>query len=372
VSAVILPEEPPRHLVGLEGLRFLCALAILLWHYSHFGYVGSQQALITTDQQPLYGPLKWLYEHGALSVQVFWSISGFVFAWKYGDAIRTGEMPAGRFFWLRFSRLYPLHFVTLLLVAGLQLSYFRSHGEYFVYPENGLKEFVLHLFFASNWFHSSSADDYSFNGPVWSVSVEVLIYGLFFVIAMRWGNSLRIAAALTLAAGAVFVSDLGKNAVVLCIHYYFLGVVTERVYAWAHSSPQAAQRRIAVWVAGAATLCAVLLLHIKVTQALSLVTPFMILLAVEVFAHVRGRFSEWTKAAGELTYSIYLIHFPLQLLIVLLFGALGLSIPWRHPAFLLGFVGLSIGFGMLSYAFLEKPARRVLRGRVRPANGFVK
>lgn len=50
-------------------------------------------------------------------------------------------------------------------------------GSYFVYPNNDIKHFLLNLFFASSWSFESG---HSFNGPIWSVSVEVLLHALFF------------------------------------------------------------------------------------------------------------------------------------------------------------------------------------------------
>ncbi len=357
-----------QHLVGLEALRFLCAVAILFWHYSHFGYVGSQQLLIdSTQAQPLYRQLSWLYSYGALAVQVFWCISGFVFAWKYGESIHNGRTSAREFFWLRFSRLYPLHIVTLLLVAALQWHYYALHHQYFVYPSNGAAEFGLHLLFASNWFHSASADDYSFNGPVWSVSIEVLIYGLFFLIARRCGATLVLSCALTIAAGALFVSGLVKSAVVLCIHYYFLGVLTAHVYARvnAASAPSRGLYRIVLFASIVALLLAAHHFDVKPTRALSALVPLLMLAAIELFVQIDGLPNRLVSAAGELTYSIYMTHFPLQLAIVVAMAHWGVAPPWQHIGFLAAFVCTSIVLGALSFHFLERPTRRYLRAQYR-------
>ena len=113
---------------------------------------------------------------------MFWGVSGFIFFWKYGCPIANKIVSGSRFFVLRFSRLYPLHLATLLLVALLQAIYFHYNHYYFVNPTNDSAHFVLQLFLASNW---GSERVYSFNGPVWSISVEVLAYAFFFV-AVRY------------------------------------------------------------------------------------------------------------------------------------------------------------------------------------------
>ena len=64
-----------------------------------------------------------------------------------------------------------------MLIALLQYVYSRSHGQYFIYQNNSVHAFIAQIFFASNWF-SGQTD--SFNGPIWSISVEILIYFIFF------------------------------------------------------------------------------------------------------------------------------------------------------------------------------------------------
>jgi peptidoglycan/LPS O-acetylase OafA/YrhL len=92
-----------------------------------------------------------IYRYGYLGVQIFWCISGYIFFWKYGEAIATGSISGWNFFVYRLSRLYPLHFVTLLAVALLQYAYFRKSGVYFVYQNNNFREFFLQIFMASSW-----------------------------------------------------------------------------------------------------------------------------------------------------------------------------------------------------------------------------
>jgi len=81
-----------------------------------------------SDGQPFYWLLWPLYDYRRYGVQVFWAISGYIFFWKYKDQIARGSIEAGEFFVLRLSRLYPLHFVTLITVAALQFAFFRVNG----------------------------------------------------------------------------------------------------------------------------------------------------------------------------------------------------------------------------------------------------
>ena len=88
---------------------------------------------------------------------------------------------AGNIFVLRFSRLYPLHIATLLFVAALQPLYFNLTGYFFGYQNNDLTNLVLQLLMASN---ATVQNALSFNRPIWSISVEVLVYFFFFMILL--------------------------------------------------------------------------------------------------------------------------------------------------------------------------------------------
>jgi peptidoglycan/LPS O-acetylase OafA/YrhL len=120
-----LAGEETNKLLGLEVLRFLTAFAILVFHYRHFFFVADKPIGLVTERLPLYGLLRPFHDSGAFGVWVFWCISGFIFFWKYREPVATRAVGGWQFFTLRFSRLYPLHLVTLLVVALLQSVYFN-------------------------------------------------------------------------------------------------------------------------------------------------------------------------------------------------------------------------------------------------------
>ena len=62
---------------GIEILRFISALAILIWHYQHFYFLGDQE--LVTENQPFYNFFRLFYIYGFQGVYFFWCISGFIF-----------------------------------------------------------------------------------------------------------------------------------------------------------------------------------------------------------------------------------------------------------------------------------------------------
>ncbi|USX27941.1 acyltransferase [Oxalobacteraceae bacterium OTU3CINTB1] len=344
-------------LPGIELLRFVCAFAVLMWHYQHFSYVANQAHQFDPVQQPFYPLLSFFYRYGLYGVQVFWCISGFIFFWKYGAVLARRELGAGRFFVLRFSRLYPLHLATLLLVALLQALYAGGHGHYFVYRDNSVGSFLLQLPLASHWLYPLTG--FSFNGPIWSVSLEVLAYAAFFLWSRHAGVGAPATLAAALAAGLAW--RYADWPLLECLLYFYLGALVALAYALV--AGWSAPRRAAAVLAAAALLVLVLAAPwrypIAPGSTLLLATPLAI--GVALALRPRGPAGRALASLGNLTYSSYLLHFPLQLGIALGCGAAGVAVPWRSPWLWLFFIGATFALAHLCYRTVEMPLQRRLR-----------
>lgn len=365
-------------LIGIELLRFAAAFGVLVWHYQNFMIGGSDSAGFVREAQPLYALLAPLYAYGNSGVELFWCISGFIFTWKYLEQINAGGVSFGRFLMLRFSRLYPLHFATLLLAAILNGIYFAGHGSYFIFQVNDLKHFLLNLGLASNWGFQT---DRSFNGPIWSVSAEILVYFLFFGLSrFRRGNVWTDigVAVIASAAYALLRRHAGiKLEVFGAITFFYIGAAACRVHGMLAALPTRRQRLATVGLAGA-VLVACLLVRIgalKIAGASLAMFPAAILL-VQFAVRPRSRRAEAAiGAVGNLTYASYLIHFPMQIAIVLLLENWGIAMPglfygpWLLPAYL----ALVLGASVVVFHGLERPTQSWLRGlgRQRLADSLV-
>ena len=342
-------------LLGLELLRFGSALAVLVFHYRHFANVSGAAA--NTSAYPLYALLWPAYDYGLYGVQLFWGISGYIFFWKYGAEIRSRAVAARDFFWLRFSRLYPLHLATLAAVVGLQAVHRQLTGADFVYPATDPALFIRQLLLATDW---GAQSPFSFNGPIWSISAEVAVYAGFFALLRRFSPSLGLCAGVIAAgviaqlAGLTWVS-------VGCATYFFAGGL-------AALAPQEWRRPAALalmLLLGGCALAGVLGDPTKLPAILLVAVPCLLLMA----SGWRGldRWQGPIQSAGNLTYSSYLLHFPLQLTVAIGIAATGSALPMASPAFLLAYVAGTLALSALSYRALEVPAQRWLRRRMLPA-----
>lgn len=354
-------------------MRGVAALVVVLWHWQHFFYVGSTLGPIPAPGYPLVSLLFPFYGHGEVAVDLFFSISGFIFYWLYAEAIGAKAVSAGRFFILRFSRLYPLHLLTLLLVAVLQVVYSRAGHGNFVYPANTTSNFIINLLFIPAWVSRG----FSFNAPVWSVSVEVFLYGLFFVLCRYLPLSV-----VTLAAASIFgmlgvprfPALLGRGMI-----SFFVGGIAALIYQRLAARPDV--RRSALMVVGVTALAGMLFVvgieldvmrviareTMRKTAVLALFPAAVLSLAL--LERAFGWKLHRLGVLGDISYAVYLWHFPLQLMTIMLVDRLGVS---RHiftsPLTLLAFFVALISLGYASVYGFERPAQAFLRARLLPSS----
>ena len=347
------PAEASK-LLGLELLRFGSALAVLFFHYRHFAQLADMPP-VGRATVPFYGLLWPLYEYGQYGVQLFWGISGYIFFWKYGAEIHARAVGARDFFWLRFSRLYPLHIVTLLAVVGLQALHRHIAGFDFVYPTESASLFVRQLFLATDW---GPQAPFSFNGPIWSISAEVAVYAAFFLLMRKFVPTLKLCLAVIIAglglqlAGADWVS-------IACATYFFAGGLA------------ALMRPKSVWPAalalvaliGFSAAAGVLGDRDKLPTILLLALPCLLIVLTKEW-RLLSRWQKPVQYAGNLTYSSYLLHFPLQLMLAIAVAASGIIPPLTSPWFLAAYLGVTLGVAANSYRWLELPVQRWLRRRL--------
>jgi peptidoglycan/LPS O-acetylase OafA/YrhL len=348
-------------LLGLEVVRFICALAVLFWHYQHFAFLADKPIEFMREAQPFYSSFTTFYKYGFYGVQIFWCLSGFIFFWKYRLSLSEKKVGAKKFFILRFSRLYPLHVVTLLFVGIAQYLYFLQNGVFFVCQNNDVWHFVLHLLLASGW--GLQTGD-SFNGPIWSISLEVLIY-LFFYLTLRYLGKSTIVT-LMILSGCVIAKYFGLNwAVIDCVLFFYVGGLSATVVK---ISDDLKMRLIIRSCALMLVFCLPGLIYLFnlyerefFAFEFSLIYTPILLFATSGSVSINPSLRKFIEALGNMTYSSYLLHFPIQISIVLIFKSLKMAVPWGVEWFFLIYLAITFGASYLTYRFFEIPVQTFLR-----------
>ena len=349
-------------------------MAVVLCHWEHFGFTATDGPAPFLDhkEMPGFQFLSLFYMEGWRGVEYFFLLSGFVFFWLYRDRLAAREVAPRRFWLQRLARLWPLHLATLFLVIALQAWHHSLTGTAFLYHHLDLYHFLLQLPLASSWGLEAGL---SFNGPVWSVSVEVLLYLVFFLLAHRgWAKTsvcLGIIV-LSLVGWALFPHNLLRG-----LYMFFFGGILYRVCLFL--TDRRAGWHIAIYVACVLSWLTVLVHYFWVdlsgpflafgyagkalfTKILPYFVLFPLTLIALVLLEVTGRLQlkrfSWL---GDITYSSYLIHFPMQLTLICLVQQ-GVLEPtfFYDPGALLLFVLVLIPLSYLVFRFFEKPAQKLI------------
>jgi len=150
-----MPGKPTK-IDALTGLRFCAAYVVLISHILGVYSLGIDDA-------------------GGVSVQLFFTLSGFVMYLNYYHKIATRQISFKRFFLLRLVRLYPVYFLSITVYL-----LFLLHSMHF----SQLRTFyVANLLMVQSWMGKMIYAFSPINAPSWSVSNEMFFYVAFFFIA---------------------------------------------------------------------------------------------------------------------------------------------------------------------------------------------
>jgi peptidoglycan/LPS O-acetylase OafA/YrhL len=359
---------------GLDLLRFILSVSVIIWHYQHFFYphVSFEERELFLQKQPFYSIFELFYTHGYYAVQVFWLISGVIFYKVYQDRISTGKVTFPQFFLNRFSRLYPLHLFTLLLVVVLQQLYFSDYGSYFIYDKNSVQSFFQNILFVQAW----GSNRLSFNGPTWSVSIEIMVYFIFFAVCAS--GLIRTAKGL-LGTFLFFLmvkkwellfagDDLASS-----IYLFFAGCMLIKVYEnIKHRSGLQFGILIglfASWYFTQHTPRVIAPLYERITGYLYpdlltfsclVVWAFIVIFNLEIFDGIANKIFQYF---GDMTYSTYLTHFPVQLCFYLLIRPTS-YVEFFSPVIFLTYMLTVFVVGRLVYRYFELPIQNKLRALI--------
>ena len=100
----------PREILSLTSLRGFLAVWVVVYHFWND----------VLRLFPFTEFLSPIVQMGHMAVPAFFMLSGFVLSYNYADRFHTlRRHEIVRFLCLRLARIYPVHLVTLLMVAAM-------------------------------------------------------------------------------------------------------------------------------------------------------------------------------------------------------------------------------------------------------------
>ncbi len=157
LEQVTLKESTHGRIGGLDGMRGIAAMGVLLYHYTfiyrlEFGHTFPA----------------WIdFHRGLYGVQLFFMISGFVI-FMTAKSCRTW----GEFLIKRISRLYPTYWACLAITFTLTTIFFVSEERSTTWQEG-----LFNLTMLQGMFHVKEVD-----GAYWSLYPELLFYAVICLV----------------------------------------------------------------------------------------------------------------------------------------------------------------------------------------------
>ncbi|WP_165351129.1 acyltransferase family protein [Ciceribacter ferrooxidans] len=337
-----------KHLFGLDGLRFLAAMAVVGFHFLFRG-----EAAGDLPQVPLPEMLERAAAYGYLGVSIFFIISGFVILYSV-----EGRTPL-EFFVSRFVRIYPT-FMVMMTVTALVV----------VIAANPRFEVSLEQYGANLMVFSLLLGEPFVDGAYWSIVLELVFYGwIFLLLVIRRLDDIETIAfgwlALSFANEAFFQVRLLQDALITEYSGFFVAGIALQRLGKGVTPTRLALLALSLSYGVFTSLSAAPWFEAEYGSALSRpVIATAVLGGAALFVLIARmdlprRFWGPLKLAGGATYPLYLVHQHVGYVAIPPLAAL------VHPAVAI----LLVVAGILAFAFAyhvlaERSAMPALRARL--------
>jgi len=307
---------------------------------------------------------------GYVGVSFFFVLSGFIISYSYDERFLQRSVTAYDFFTARVARIYPLHWLMLLITVAL--------GTYTL--DNGLADWMRH-FVANLLLCQAYVPDagyyFSFNSPSWSLCCEQLFYLCFPLMTLLLRHPRRLQLLFVLCAIAVVTgmhltpTDMAKG-----IWYvnplarfpdFILGMMVYMYYRKERTSGTHSHRHDTLFEFAAILLFVVFYAaspHIPQVYRYSCYYWLPIAGIIYVFARQGGMVSRWLSTrwltlGGEVSFGFYLIHHLLFRLYVEAERYFHLSLSPLLAVLLILFLTLLLS--VMSFYLFERPMNKQVK-----------
>ena len=300
-----------KKLYLVELLRFISSISVLIYHYKIFFFQFNGYLELNLNNKlfllPFNSIINVFYKYGDYGVQMFWCISGFIISYVYLN--KKYRVTSKEFFINRFSRLYPLHFITLILVLFIQLISKSITGNYQLFEYNDIYHFFLNLFFISGWgFHNGL----NFNQPIWSVSMELIAYTFFF-ISIKYIKNFELKFLIVIYIILLFIDKSFSapnmnNTIISCVNLFITGTII-------YFLTKKLNKRTFFWIS-----ISLLIISFMGNFKIFMFCPAILMLFIVSENLFKDKINKnFFSMLGNVTYSTYLLHAPYSIILILLF-----------------------------------------------------
>ena len=326
-------------------IRFCLAIVIVIYHYPHFLIIKPLGEWPDGLLPIFYSNLRLIFEYGYQAVPIFFFFSGFILSTIYGSKNNTASTLV--FVKKRLVRIYPLHLATLLATVTLVAVYNLKGLESFISFNDNYYSFIANLLMIH---HLGLIEDISFNVPAWSISVEMLcylIYGFFII-----NRNKPLCTLFLLVTVGIVIIQFKTNATMGNIGsgltYFFVGVITA-----IYTRPKKERIKLSAIIFSVALA---LSLQAGVGPGLQKVIWLLVMLpaGVALISSIDHCFlpNRPFEFLGKLSFSVYMWHFPVQILFYCILGTHVREFSVEGALFF-SYIAATLMISILSVVFLE-------------------
>ncbi len=367
-------KDTKKHYIILDALRGVAALVVVLFHLLETFTFGNNHLQIIN--------------HGYLAVDFFFVLSGFVIGYAYDD--RWNKMSIGSFFKRRLIRLHPMIIVGML-IGGLTF-YFQGSPFFPGINEVPVWKMLLVMLIGCTLLPVTPSMDirgwnemHPLNGPAWTLFFEYIANIMYALFIRKYSK--KVLAVLAVITGAALVHLAVTRGDIIggwsleplqirigftrLLYPFFAGLLLSRII-----KPGSVKNAF-LW-------CSVILVgvlsvprlggtdHIWVNGlyiAVSVIVLFPLIVYMGASGDVKRTFTtKLCRFLGDISYPIYIIHYPLIYLFTAWVGNNKVSLTDSIPMALLVFV-LSIVLSYACYKIYDVPVRKWLTKRYMLSSG---
>lgn len=367
-----MTSSVPVYIKSLTPLRGVAALWVVLFHIDVSIFYRDLGGLLPRHATGILSK-------GYLWVDFFFLLSGFIIAHVYGDLLSEGFNLSNirKFLWARFSRIYPLHiFTTLLLVVAVlvvpALSPTVVDGSWETYFNWSMLPGHFILTNAMTNYHALT-----WNMTSWSIGAEWWTYVMALALFPIFYNRSRLLTFLFITLFFLLLVGLvdwhpGKNlditwdwGVLRCLFEFSIGLGIHTLYNEKLGVKLLSQDITTILLFAFTAF----VFHFELNDLLVIpVFGLMILAVAYNEAHVKRILEKPVfKYLGDISYSIYLVH-------SLWFMVFWYSFPhwkvhfdldtlpiWQRIIYTIIFLVLTIISSHFTYIYVELKARNFLK-----------
>lgn len=324
----------------IDALKAIAAVLVLLNHFSSYG------PLAAAGRAALPELFAWCYDYGRMAVQVFLVIAGFLAVRALSPAGQALAQAPWPLLGKRYLRLIIPYLAALALaIAAAAVADIWLNDTAIPQPPT-LLQLLAHVLLLNGLLGVDAL-----SAGVWYIAIDFQLFALLALLLWA-GRHDRLAPALVLGVAVLslfwFNLDAGWDNWAL---YFFGSYGLGAAAWWASGQPRA---RLLLTLLAAITIAA-LLVHFRLRIELALIVALLL-----GFAR-HGRWLErWPDIGvlnflGRISYSLFLVHFPVLLLANALYAGLSLATPGAALLVLLTAALTSVGIATLFHRWIESP-----------------